>query len=135
MSYIHDMIKTHPTIKDESMCSALEKCIQVCFDCAQACTTCSDACLGEKSVESLRATIRATADCSDICISTGKMLSRLNDPDWVLIKAQIAACVNAVRHCGMMCNEHRHHHEHCAVCANACRECENACSDYLKSIG
>jgi hypothetical protein len=135
MNYVQKMIMSHPkTITDSAKRDLLTNCIGVCYDCAQACVICSDACLGEQKIESLRETIKSTADCADICNSTGRVLSRLNNPDWNVIQSQVNACINSVRQCGMSCNEHRHHHEHCAICADSCRACESACSEYLKQL-
>lgn len=134
MNSIERMLTTHPQFINDTKKDALISCIQSCFDCGQACVTCSDACLGEKNVEKLKDTIRATADCGDICLATGKILSRLNSPDWNVIKAQVNSCLTIVRQCGMLCNEHRSHHEHCGICADLCRSCEIACTNYLKLL-
>jgi hypothetical protein len=136
MHYVNEMIMSHPQkIISTALGEALISCIKSCFNCAQACVTCSDACLGEKHTESLRSTIRATADCVDVCLSTGKVLSRLIDPDFNVIKSQVSSCISAVHQCGILCYEHRHEHKHCEICADACRICETACADYLKRVG
>jgi len=134
MKYVQKIIETHPQGIKEPKKEVLINCIQSLFNCGQTCVTCSDACLGEREPEKFRAVIRATADCADICLTTGKVLSRLNDPDFTTIKSQVNACIDSLKRCGTLCNEHRMHHEHCGVCADLCRECENYCSEYLKML-
>ncbi len=129
---MESMIKTHPN-KGGQASSALANCIQACFDCAAACTACADACLAEEMVAELRYCINTDLDCADICQATGRVLSRQTQPDWTLIKAQLEACITAVRRCASECEQHAGKHEHCKLCAEACRTCEKSCSAMLAS--
>ena len=127
------MLSTHPSGSDLDM-GALTECIDACFECAQSCTACADACLAEDMVADLRHCIRTDLDCADICTTTGRVLSRLTEPDWSLVRAQVEALAQAVRACGDECEEHASMHEHCRVCAESCRRCEESCEQVLQAI-
>ena len=112
----------------------LIRCIEACFDCVQACSACADACLGEKTLDHLRICIRLDQDCADICIATGRMLSRQQHPDHRVVRALLEACLVACAACGDECAQHAKHHEHCRVCAEACRSCARACRDAIGAL-
>lgn len=124
--HTRQMLETHPR-PSQLGGDALVQCIDACFDCLQSCTTCADACLGEATAAALRRCIRLNLDCADVCDATGRILSRMSEPDLSLIQAQLRACTEACRLCGAECEKHAGHHEHCRVCAEACRRCETAC--------
>ena len=75
----------------------LAECIQACFECAQACTACADACLKEDMVAELTRCVRTNLDCVDICVATGKILSRHDSYDAGTTRAVIEACRTACR--------------------------------------
>ena len=114
---------------------SLIKCIEACFDCAQSCGACAAACLGEPQIDMLRRCIRLDLDCDDVCIATGRMLSRQQDADNRLVRAQLEACLVACAACGDECAKHAQQHEHCRVCAEACRACARACRDAIAALG
>lgn len=126
------MIESNPTdamvAKDR-----LAACIDACFDCAQACSACADACLGERDIAMLMRCIRLDQDCADICIATGRILSRQQQPDLRILGRQIHSCLLACEVCAEECGKHQH--EHCRACAEACRACANACRDVLGALG
>ena len=128
------MIETNPTqaafAKDR-----LTACIELCFDCAQACAACSDACLGEQHVTMLMRCIRLNEDCADICLTTGKVLSRQQQPDLRLVRSQLETCLLACQVCGDECAKHASKHEHCRICADVCRACAKACQDAISALG
>ena len=64
------------------------------------------------------------------CGATARILSRANEPDWVVIRETLQACLAACKSCGAEC---RHHTEmqHCQVCADACDACAAACQALL----
>jgi len=128
------MLRTHPRPLGQEV-SVLARCIEACFECAQTCTACADACLAEEGVAELRRCIRLNLDCADICAATGEALSRLTDPNIVLLQRLVEVCALACRECGAECESHVHHHEHCRVCAEACRRCEAACSELVGELG
>ncbi|GAA5534305.1 four-helix bundle copper-binding protein [Deinococcus aluminii] len=134
---VQAMLQTHPqpqTLFDQG---ALAECIAACFDCAQTCTSCADACLGEQGhLTHLVHCIRLNLDCADVCGTTGRVLSRLTQPDQNVLRAQLQACVAACRACGDECERHARdmNMQHCAVCAESCRRCEQACQNLLGSV-
>ena len=71
--------------------------------------------------------------CADLCDTTGRLISRQENPD--LARAILQACILACRLCAEECERHASMHEHCRVCAESCRRCEQACRDALSSMG
>jgi hypothetical protein len=129
------MLETYPRDFNVDK-DVLARCIEACFDCAQACTACADDCLSEESVSDLVKCIRTNQDCADICISTGRVLSRQTEYDANMARTVLQACSQACKTCGDECEAHAEHGmEHCRVCADACRTCERACDELLSTIG
>jgi hypothetical protein len=120
-----------PLLTNES----LIHCIEACFDCAQSCSACADACLGEKQLDVLRRCIRLDQDCADICIATGRVLSRQQLPDARVVRALLEACLIGCAACGDECAMHAKQHEHCRVCAMACRNCARMCQEAIAALG
>lgn len=133
MSTVLDMLKTHPTSSQLDM-NLLARCIQECYDCAAACNLCADACLGEEKLQMLVQCIRLNNDCADACLATARMLSRLNQPDWNVLRHQVEAMAAACRACGDECSQHADMHEHCRICAESCRRCEETCKQLLNAL-
>jgi len=133
MTHVGEMLRTHPERPaiDEAL---IRECIEACFDCAQTCIACADACLAEPMVQELLHCIRLNQDCADVCATTGRLLSRLTQPNWAVVRAEVEACMIACRACGAECRKHAGMHEHCRVCAEACRRCEEACSRLLQAL-
>jgi hypothetical protein len=135
MSYAQRMLASSPSRVPEVPVETLAACVAACFDCSQACTTCADACLGERDpqrLESLARCIRLNAHCADMCITTGRLLSRQEMP--ALARAVVEACALSCRLCAEECEKHAGHMEHCRVCAEACRRCEQACGVTLAAL-
>ncbi len=135
MSYAHPILAASPSRVPEVAVATLADCVAACFDCAQACTTCADACLGERepqSLESLVRCIRLNLHCSDVCMTTGRLLSRQELPE--LARALVETCALACRLCAEECEGHAQHMEHCRICAEACRRCEQACRQLLAAL-
>ena len=132
--HVSEMLDTSPG-KPLIANDALVTCIESCFDCAQSCNACADACLGEPQIDMLRRCIRLNQDCADVCITTGRMLSRKHDVEVQLVRAQLDACLIACQVCGDECGKHAQQHEHCRVCAEACRACAKACQDAISALG
>lgn len=130
-SHMQQMMQTHPHPQTQFDAQALVACIQACFDCGQTCTACADACLSESMVQELTHCIRLNLDCADICTTTGRILARQTKPELEVIRAQLQSCLQACKACGSECRRHAHHHQHCAVCAEACQRCEDACNRLL----
>lgn len=135
MSHVQQMLDSHPRGSGVDG-GALATCIEACFECAQTCTACADACLGEQGhLEHLVRCIRLNLDCADVCDTTGRVLSRLTEPEPALLQAQLRACAVACRACGEECERHAEGMgmEHCRVCAEACRRCAEACDRLLQA--
>jgi hypothetical protein len=106
--------------------------VAAAFDCAQTCTACANACLGEPNVQDLVRCIRLNLHCADLCDTTGRLISRQENPD--LARAVLQACVQVCRLCAEECERHGQAMEHCRVCASACRACEQACERLLAAL-
>ncbi len=132
--HTNDMIRTNPTASPIPP-DRLAMCIDACFDCAQTCDACADACLGEETLEMLRRCIRLDLDCADICLATGRVLSRLLHHEMGIMRAQLEACQLACEVCAAECDQHAEKHAHCRVCAEACRKCALHCRDLLTGPG
>jgi len=78
--------------------------------------------------------IRLCLDCADVCIATGRVISRQTEFDASLTRSLLEACVTACRSSGDECERHAAMHEHCRVCAEACRRCEQACQQLLTAM-
>lgn len=130
MDRMEKMLKAHPRQQNMDLQAMLE-CVNACFDCSQLCTACADACLGEENIQPLIRCIRLNQDCADICATTGRMLVRLNRPDWAVIRSQLQACTAACHECGNECEHHADMHEHCKICLEACRDAEESLKNLL----
>lgn len=133
MNRAAEMLNTHPRATHIGV-QVLARCIDECFDCAQTCASCADACLGEENVAELIRCIRLNEDCKTACMPTGEMLSRQTEAEWGVLRAQLEACRQACGACGVECEKHAGHMEHCRVCAESCRSCEKACDELLAAI-
>src|SRR5919202_5203932 len=67
------------------------------FDCAQTCTACANACLGEPQVQDLVRCIRLNLHCADVCDTTGRLISRQENPDLAGHPAGVRAGLPALR--------------------------------------
>ena len=109
-------------------------CIDACFDCARSCTACADASLAEDDRAMLTRCIALCLNCSDVCIATGRLLTRQTEFEPSVARAQVEACRQACGASREECERHAGHHEHCRVCAEACGRCEQACEDVLSAL-
>jgi hypothetical protein len=128
--HVEQMIAAHPAAA-AGRSDSLTRCIEACFDCAQACTACADACLAEPTVGDLIACIRLDLDCGDVCMTTGRVLSRHTAGHAALKWQLLETCAGFCRLCAEECDRHASHHEHCRICADACRACERACHQVM----
>ena len=132
MSYARQMLAASPSRVPDTDLAALAAAVEALFDCAQACTTCADACLGEPHPQDLVRCIRLNQHCAELCITTGRLLSRQEAPE--LARAVLEACALACRLCAEECAQHAAQMEHCRVCAEACRRCADACTALLVAL-
>lgn len=135
MHTIQTLLDTYPKDLGDIDREKLAACIHACYECSQACTACADACLSEDMVADLVKCIRTNADCADICITTGAVLSRHTGYDANLTRAVLQTCAQACKACGDECQRHASMHAHCKACAESCRRCERACQELLDALG
>jgi hypothetical protein len=133
MNQLATMINSHPKAGDREL-AQLSQCIEACMQCAQVCTSCADACLAEPQVQELTRCIRLDLDCADVCSAAARMLTRLNDPDPILLERQLQAVIAATQVCAEECKQHAGMHEHCRVCAETCVKCTKACEAVLEEM-
>lgn len=128
-----DMLATHPdgsSVDNDTLARAID----AMLTCSQTCTACADACLAEPDVADMRRCIRDDLDCADICSTTSRILSRQTASDPAVTRAVLEACIQACDSCAASCGEHRDHHEHCRICADACEACGQACRALLHAL-
>jgi len=130
MAHARAMLDTHPR-KFDFPADDLAAAIEACFDCAQTCTACADACLGEDDVQALRRCITSDLNCSDVCVATGRILSRQTEYDAQVTQRALESCIRACAVCADECEQHAQHHRHCAICAEVCLACVAACTALL----
>ena len=85
-------------------------------------------------VAEMRRCIRLCLDCADVCIATGRMVSRQTEYEPETTRAEVESCRQSCSTCGEECERHAQHHEHCRLCAESCRRCEAACAALLDAI-
>lgn len=132
MQHLQAMLRSQP--HQPSTLDTVRACIETCFDCAQACTSCADACLSEPNPVGLVYSIRLNQDCADLCLATGRIVSRLTKPNRAVMEGALNACADACRACADECEKHAEAHAHCKVCAEVCRRCEKACQDLIAAM-
>lgn len=128
--HILEIMKSHPGTASAAS-TPLIQCIEACFDATQTTVACADACLAEADPAPLARCIRITGECSDICMATGRLLSRRLPSDTQIWDRQLEAAAVVSRMCAEECERHARMHDHCRVCADACRKCERACNALL----
>lgn len=134
MNQIQPMFDAHPRRASMNAFGDLAQLVQATMACAQVCTTCADACVGEAQPQTLVRCIRLNLDCAAICAVTTGMLSRMNEPDWRLVGAQLQACLTACEVCAEECEKHAKMHAHCRICAETCRNCASACRSAMAKV-
>ena len=134
MTYAAPLIQNNPS-KPNLDANALTECIQACFDCAQASTADADDDLGERQVQEMVRCIRLCLDCADMCLATGRILSRQTAFDPAVARAALQSCAQICKVSGDECEVHaRHGIAHCKTCMEACRRCEKACNTLLAAL-
>jgi hypothetical protein len=128
-----EMLGTHPSGSSADG-ATLARAIDAALACSQTCTACADACLAEPDVADMQRCIRDDLDCADVCAATSRILSRQTAGDPALTRAVLEACIQACDTCAASCGEHRDHHEHCRICADACEACGQACRAVLHAL-
>src|SRR5215475_15043976 len=104
MSHARAMLASSPALIPGVESELLADTALAAFDCAQTCTACANACLGEPQVHDLVRCIRLNLHCADLCDTTGRLISRQENPE--LARAILRACVLACRLCAEECEKH-----------------------------
>jgi hypothetical protein len=128
MSYAKQMIDADP--RNSVDAAALAATIDALSDCEEACSADAAADLGAPNLAEMVYCIRLCLDCTDVCGTVLRVLSRRRQPD-VDVPLLLEACAALCKSCGDECERHAKMHAHCRVCGEACRRCEKACRDYL----
>lgn len=129
MLHYREILESHPLATVVSSKEATE-CVRACHDCEVACSACADACLSEPDVNSLIDCIRVNWDCSEICGTVARVLSRRGSASADL-DSLIHAALDVTRRCEKECRHHASSHEHCRLCAEACHACVDKCDRLL----
>jgi hypothetical protein len=133
MTHAREMLASSPAPIPGVDVTLLADAALAAFDCAQTCTACANACLGEPQVQDLVRCIRLNLHCADLCDTTGRLISRQENPE--LARAILQTCALACRLCADECERHAAMGmQHCRVCAEACRHCEQACQRLLTAL-
>jgi hypothetical protein len=132
MDHLQSIIDTHP-LRPQRDIDRITEAMAMVSACADVCHACADACLGEEMVKELVRCIRLNLDCADVCNATAGLLSRMTEPDGMVLRGQLETCITACRVCREECEKHAGMHEHCRVCADECARCEQACQSLLST--
>jgi hypothetical protein len=87
--------------------------------CEEAVTGCASAVFDEpEPIEQLSEVCR-DMDCADVLAVTRRVLTRRADPDPDLLRAQLAACLVALRLSHELCSSHAEEYPQARTCSNA----------------
>src|SRR5262245_57165226 len=103
MIHVEPMMQAHP---NRARLDGLSAALVTLGDCAETCAMCADACIAEDKTKMLMRCIRTTMDCAAICMATTAVLSRANEPDWRMVRAQLQSCLTACAACAEECERH-----------------------------
>lgn len=125
-------------MKDMSMPSGMDmdmmlmqEAIDACSTSMQTCTMCSDAMAG---MEGMGVCASRCAMCSDVCMTTMRMMMRPMAMDRTAMIAMLEACIAMSAACSAECRTHADMSATCAMCADACEATNMACSTLLASM-
>jgi hypothetical protein len=136
---VGQILRSHPGQFEGVTRDQLLAVIDACSACAQACSACADACLAEPPSDDLRANVRSSLDCADVCVTTARILSRDTAGRLDLVVALLQACVTACKACDVTCGNAAaavaDGHDHIRACHAACARCAEACQQLLAEMG
>jgi hypothetical protein len=75
-----------------------------------------------------------SAMCSDVCMTTMRMMLRPMGMDRLAMVAMLEACIAMCAACMAECRMHADMSATCAMCADACEATNMACSTLLASM-
>jgi hypothetical protein len=109
----------------------MQEAIDACSTSMQACTMCSDAVAG---MEGMGTCASRSAMCSDVCMTTMRMMMRPTGMERMAMIAMLEACIAMCAACMTECRAHADRSATCAMCADACEAADLACSSLLASM-
>jgi hypothetical protein len=109
----------------------MQEAIDACSTSMQTCTMCSDAMAG---MEGMGTCASRSAMCSDVCMTTMRMMMRPMGMDRMAMIAMLEACIAMCAACMTECRSHADMSATCAMCADACEATDLACSKLLASM-
>jgi hypothetical protein len=95
---VAELLAVHPTPRGVDR-ETLARCIAECFDCALSCTACADADLAEEDLPEMRRCIRLCLDSADVCVATGRVISRQTEYEPETTRAQVESCRRSCSAC------------------------------------
>ncbi|MBD2862244.1 four-helix bundle copper-binding protein [Paenibacillus oceani] len=99
----------------------IQSCMEECLQAVMACNHCYQACLEEYHAGMLKASIRLSRECAEICAFAAQAMS-LNSS---YAKQICMICAEVCEACAQECR--KHDHDPCQRCAEACYSCALAC--------
>jgi hypothetical protein len=134
MTHAREMLASRPSPIPGVDVAPLADAAEAALDCAQTCTACANACLGEPNVQEMVRCIRLNLHCADLCDTTGRLISRQENPE--LARAILRACMLVCRLCAACVprSASATGMAHCRICAAACRRCESACEQLTAAL-
>ena len=130
MHYISEILKTHPSLKNENLIQTIESCV----DCAAVCRICADACLSEDQVAAMVRCIKLNLQCEVVCQASAEVLIQSGSLGSEAHEHQLRACITVMESCAKECAKHASMHEHCQICEKSCRSCIDACRRFLSNL-
>ncbi|GAA2754373.1 hypothetical protein [Amnibacterium kyonggiense] len=109
----------------------MQEAIDACSMSMQACTMCADAMGG---MEGMGVCASRCAMCSDVCMTTMRMMMRPAGMERTAMVAMLEACIAMTAACMEECRTHADMSATCAMCADACEGTNAACSALLASM-
>lgn len=106
----------------------------IAAECELVCVLCADTCLGERQPERLRAAIRQSLACADVCGATARIVSSPGEPSSEQLRIALEACARECDVCAETCGPLGQQHPHCGTCRDVCRRCEEACRTGLAQL-
>lgn len=130
MNAVEQRLQAHPENAATDI-HLLGTAIEHLYDASQSCTVCSDACLAEDDHDRLLGVVRLGQDCADVCLATGRMLSRQHKPNWELLRGALELAARTLDAAGSEANRHAPAYESCRRMMEDCNAAQGACNELL----
>jgi hypothetical protein len=125
-----DSLAVHAALDTETLASVVD----ALSDCEEAVTACAAGMMGEQDIDRMRPNVLHDLDCSDVVVTTRRLLTRATGDDSALIAAQLEVCLMACQRSHEMCIRTAPAHEHCRLCAGATDRAAGACRRALEAL-